>query len=105
MTIEIATVLIILLVAIILFISDKVRVDMVAMLVLITLALTGLVTPEQAISGFSNPAVITIGAVFVLSGGLFRTGVADIIGHQVLRLSGHNEMRLIAMIMLTAGVM
>ena len=105
MTVEIAAVLIILLSAITLFISDKIRVDMVAMLVLIALALTGLVTPEQALAGFSNPAVITIGAVFVLSGGLFRTGVADMIGHQVLRLSGHSEMRLIAVIMLTAGTL
>ncbi|WP_420631515.1 SLC13 family permease [Candidatus Leptofilum sp.] len=105
MTLEIASVLFILLAAIILFISDKLRVDMVAIMVLIALAITGLVTPEQALSGFSNPAVITIGAVFVLSGGLFRTGVAEIIGHQVLRLSGQSEMRLVAVIMLTAGTM
>ena len=79
MTLEIASVLFILILAIILFISDKVRVDMVAMMVLIALALTGLVTPEQALSGFSNPAVITIGAVFVLIGCFFRTVVVDFI--------------------------
>ena len=57
--------------------------DLVALLVLGALALTGLVTPAEALSGFSNPAVVTVWAVFILSAGLARTGVANLIGHQI----------------------
>ncbi|WP_420643740.1 SLC13 family permease [Candidatus Leptofilum sp.] len=105
MTLPIIAVLLILGLAIFLFVTDKLRVDLVAMLVLLALAITGLITPVEALSGFSSPAVVTAGAVFVLSGGLARTGVAEIVGRQVLRLSGKSEFRLTAVIMLTAGVM
>ena len=91
--------------ALILFGTEKLRVDVVALLVLLTVALTGLVGPEEAFSGFSNPAVITVWAVYIVSGGMFKTGVADIMGRFILRLSGPNEMRLIVIIMLTCGIM
>ena len=91
--------------ALVLFISDKVRVDLVALMVLAALTLTGLITPEEAFSGFSSPAVITVWAVFIISGGLTRSGVADVIARFILRLAGHNQMRLIVLIMLTVGVM
>ena len=105
MTFEIGLALGILLTAIVLFVSERVRVDLVALMVLVTLALTGLITPQQAISGFSNPAVVTVWAVFILSGGLSRTGVAGILGRQVLRLAGHSEARLVVVIMLTAALL
>ncbi len=105
MTFEIALVLGILAAAILLFVTELVRVDVVALMVLVTLALTGLITPNQAVSGFSNPAVITVWAVFILSGGLSRTGVAGILGRQVLRLSGNSEARLVVVIMLTAALL
>ncbi len=103
MTFQIGLVLAILGVAVALFISEKLRVDVVALLVLALLALTRLVGPQEALSGFSNPAVITVWAVFILSGGLSRTGIAGLVGRQVLRLAGSGEMRLIALIMLTAA--
>ena len=105
MTPQIAVVLTILFVAVVLFITERLRVDAVALLVMSSLALTGLVTPSEALSGFSNPAVVTVGAVLILSGGLSRTGVANIIGRQVLRLAGKSQMRLLVVIMLTTGVM
>ena len=105
MTTDIALVLVILLLALVLFFSEKVRMDIVALLVLVALAFTGLVTPTEAIAGFSNPAVITVWAMFILSEGLAETGVAGIIGKQVLRLAGRNEVRMIVAIMLSAGVM
>ena len=80
MTADIIVVLSILGLAVLLFASERLRVDVVALLVLIALVLTGLVTPEQAVSGFSNPAVITVWAVFILSGGLTSTGVAHRLG-------------------------
>jgi di/tricarboxylate transporter len=91
--------------AIALFVTERLRVDLVALLVLSSLALTGLVTPVEALSGFSNPAVVTVWAVFVLSGGLSRTGVASVVGRQILRLAGASEVQLIVVIMLTAGVL
>ncbi len=103
MTLEIALVLTILLVALVLFISERLRMDLVALLVLSTLALTGLVDPAGAIAGFSNPAVIAVWAMFILSEGLTRTGIANILGRYLLRIAGPNELRMIVVIMLTGG--
>lgn len=105
MTAEIATVLAILGLAVLLFVTEKIRVDLVALLVLVSLAVTGLVTPAEALSGFSNPAVVTVWAVLILSAGLARTGLAGLVGGPLLRLAGASETRLIALIMLTAGVL
>ncbi len=105
MTLQIAIVFVILVSAVTLFITERLRMDLVALLVLGSLALTGLVTPAEALSGFSNPAVVTVWAVFILSGSLSRTGVANNIGLQVLRWAGTGEMRLIVVIMLTAAVL
>ncbi len=105
MTIEIVVTLGILVTAVILFLSERLRVDVVSLLVLGALALTGLVTPVEALSGFSSPAVVTVGAVLILSAGLARTGVANVIGKRVLRLAGQSEIRLLVVVMLTTGVL
>jgi di/tricarboxylate transporter len=105
MSTDIAIVLGILGSAILLFITEWVRMDVVALLVLFSLAITGLVNPSEALSGFSNPAVITVWAVLILSGGLARTGVAGLIGRRVLHLAGQAETRLLLIIMLTVGVL
>ena len=98
-------VLAILLVAALLFVTEWLRYDLVGLLVLIGLALTGVITGAQALQGFSNPAIFTIAAVLVLSGGLYRTGVANLVGRQVLRLAGESAGRLTFLVMLTAGLM
>jgi len=105
MTLEIAIVFAITALAVLLFITERVRVDLVALLVMVSLALTGILTPVEALSGFSNAAVVTVWAVLILSAGLARTGVAGSIGHRVLRLAGNGEARLILMIMLMAGAL
>ncbi len=105
MTLEIGIVLAILTGAVILFITEWVRMDVVALMVLGGLAVVGLVTPAEALSGFSNPAVVTVWAVLILSGGLARTGVAGLIGRRLLRLAGDSEMRLLVIIMLTVGIL
>jgi di/tricarboxylate transporter len=102
---EIATVLAILAVAVLLFVTERIRVDLVALLVLVSLAVTGLVTPTEALSGFSNLAVVTVWAVLILSAGLGRTGLASLVSDPLLRLAGASEIRLVALIMLTAGVL
>jgi di/tricarboxylate transporter len=105
MTPQITLVLSILVGAIILFVTELIRVDLVALMVLVSLALTGLVTPAEALSGFANPAVVTVWAVLILSAGLARTGVAGLIGRPLLRLAGGSEARLIALIMIVVGVL
>lgn len=105
MTLEIAIILGILVVALVLFITEWLRMDLVALLVLSSLALLGLVSPAEAVSGFSNPAVITVWAMFIISEGLTRAGIADRIGRQVTRVAGRSELRMIAIFMLVAGVM
>jgi di/tricarboxylate transporter len=82
---------------------ERLRVDLVALLVLVALALSGLVTADEALSGFSNPAVVTVWAVFILSAGLARTGVANVVGKYILRLGGKTEGRMVVVIMLIAG--
>ncbi|MGM0633845.1 MAG: SLC13 family permease, partial [Pseudomonadota bacterium] len=103
MTMEMITVLSILGVAVLLFATGLVRMDLVALLVLCALVIVGLVDSEQAIAGFSHPAVVTVWAMFILSEGLARAGLADAMGRRVLAVAGEGEMRLIAAFMLLAG--
>lgn len=105
MNYEIGFVLTLLAMALVLFVSEKLRMDLVALLVLSVLAWAGLVTTDQALAGFSNPAVVTVWAMFILSAGLSATGVADVIGRQVFRIAGNNEPRMILTIMLATGGM
>ncbi len=91
--------------AILLFITGWVRVDLVALIVLVSLVFTGLLTPAEAVSGFSNPAVITIWAVLILSAGLSRTGVAKFVGDLVARFAGSNGKSLILLTMAVAALL
>ncbi len=97
-------VLIILTVAILLFASDWVRMDIVSLMILLTLGITGLVSPAEAFSGFSNPAVITVAAMFIISAGLTRTGALRPLTTRLLKLSEHSEPRMILTIMLTSAL-
>ena len=105
MTYDIALVLGILVVSLILFVSEIIRMDLVALIVLGALAITGLVSSTEAFAGFSNSAVITVWAMFILSEGLTRTGIADIIGRQVIRIAGRREFAMIVVIMITGAVL
>lgn len=103
MTVDIVLVLFVLLASLVFFVTEWLRVDVVALLVLCALALLRLVSPEEAISGFSNAAVVTVWAMYIISEGLARAGIADQIGRQVMRVAGGSEARLIALLMLVAG--
>jgi len=105
MTVDIALVLGILVVSLILFISEVIRMDVVALLVLGSLFIAQQIDANQAFAGFSNSAVITVWAMFILSEGLTRTGIADIIGRQVMRIGGSREVTLIFVIMVTGAVL
>jgi di/tricarboxylate transporter len=103
MTPEILLVFGILVVVIGVLVTEVMPLEVLALLVLGVLAITGLVSPTEALAGFSNPAVVTIWAVFILSGGLTRTGIANILGRYLLRMVGTGEARLVILIMLLAG--
>ena len=91
--------------AVILFVTERVRVDLVALMVMLGLVVTGVLEGEQAIMGFANEAVITIASVLVLSGALMRTGVAHFIGRRVLAAAGGRVGRLVAVMMATVGLL
>ena len=95
----------ILIVAVALFASEKLRADVVAMLVLLSLIVTGLLTVNEAFQGFANPAVVTVWAVFIISGGVLRSGIADLMARYLLQWAGQNENRLLIFLMLGAGLM
>lgn len=86
------------------FITEWLRADVVALLVLVAAVVSGLVTPGEAIAGFGNSAVVTIWAVYILSAGLARTGVATMLGRQVVRLSGKSEKGLISVLITSTAL-
>ena len=90
---------------IVLLVTEWIELEVAALLVLGAIALTGIVSPVEALSGFSNPAVVTIWAVFILSGGLTRTGIANILGRYLLKVAGFKLPYLVAIIMSLAGVL
>lgn len=78
-----------------LFISDRIRMDLVALMVVVALALSGIITPAEAVAGFGEPVVIMIAALFVVGEALFRTGIAAAAGNWLLRMGGSSETRLL----------
>lgn len=105
MTPEMWITLAILATAIFLFVSELLRVDVVALGVVIALMLTGILTTGEAIAGFSSTAVITIGALFVVGGAVMQTGLAAMIANRILNVAGGDETRLIILVMCAAAAM
>jgi di/tricarboxylate transporter len=101
-SLEMGLVIGIMVAAIYLFASEKFSVDFVALLVLASVLLLGLVTPEQGLSGFSNPATVTVGAMFILSAGLQKTGAVTAVGRGLIRM-GKNYSILLLLVMATIG--
>jgi len=80
MNFEIVFVFAVQLLAVLLFVTEKLPVDLVALLVMALLLASGFITPTEGLSGFSNTATITVGAMFILSAGLFKTGAVNFLG-------------------------
>lgn len=100
MTPSIALVFGILALTIVGFLSGKLRLDVVALLSLLALVLTGILPIDVALSGFSDPVVLMIAGLFVVGDGLFQTGIARAIGRLPARIAGDSEPKLVAVIML-----
>jgi len=99
----IAITLILLLVAVALFATEKLPVDVVGILLVIALIMTNVLTVQEGLSGFGDNVIITIGGLFVLTGGLVKTGIVDLIGRRLYRIAGNNEFFLTALIMFVAA--
>ena len=95
--------LIILLISAILFVSGKVRSDLVALCALLALLLCQILDPAEALSGFSNTTVIMMVGLFIVGGGIFQTGLAKMIGSKVMTLAGNSELRLFLLVMIVTS--
>lgn len=104
MTFEIITVISLLFAALVLFGTEKLPVDVVGILLVIGLVLSGVLTVNEGLSGFGDNVIITIGGLFILTGGLIKTGLVDLIGRRLYKIAGNNEFVLTALIMGIAAV-
>ena len=98
-------VFLILLGAAILFASNQVRPDVVALLTVLALMLTEVLTPREALAGFGDPVIIVIAGLLVVGEALTRTGVAQAISRWIMRFAGSNETRILILLMASAGLL
>ncbi|WP_322487644.1 SLC13 family permease [Chloroflexus sp.] len=105
MTNDIAFVFIVLGVMIALFVSDRIRLDLVAIMGMLVLMLSGILTPAEAVAGFGDTTVLLIAALMVVGDGLFQTGVAAWIGQRLGQIAGNNERRILVTLMIPVAVL
>jgi len=103
MTLEIWVVFGILAATIVLFVSDRLRLDITALLALMALALTGIITPAEAAAGFGDTTVLLIAALFVVGDALLQTGIAEALGRWLGRVAGTSEGRILVTMMLVVA--
>lgn len=103
MTVEIAIVLGVALSGVVLFATERLPVDLTAMILMGTMLLSGIITPQEAIGGFSNPATVTVAAMFVLSAGLFKTGAVNAVGAVMGRLGRISFWLVLVALMVAVG--
>jgi di/tricarboxylate transporter len=99
MSSDLIIVLVILATTLGLFISNRLRLDLIALASLLALVFAGAISVDEALAGFSNPLVLMVAGLFVVGAALFRTGVADTIGRWVQKMSGNSTAQLIAVLM------
>lgn len=93
-------VLIILLLTAVLLMWGRIRSDVIALCSMLALVLTGIITPEEGLAGFSNSVVIMIAGLFIVGGAITQTGLARLIGNKVLSLAGESEVRLFYLVIM-----
>ena len=94
----------ILIIAVFFLITEALPLDLTAVAILSVLMITEFLTTEEALRGFANPGVITIGAMFILSRGLVRTGAVEIVSDKLIEYSKGNEKRILIMAMIAAAL-
>ncbi len=105
MTLEIGFLFFLLVAMVYLFLTEKLPVDLTAFSGLVILIGAGYLTPEEAFSGFSSPAVITMLSIFMVGGAILHTGLADVVASRIHSLVGSGEVGLIITLMLVAGIL
>ncbi|MGF2366426.1 MULTISPECIES: SLC13 family permease [Klebsiella] len=100
---ELIWVLSLLAIAVVLFATGKVRMDAIALMVIVAFVLSGTLTLTEAFSGFSDPNVILIAALFIIGDGLVRTGVATKMGAWLVSVAGNSETKMLIYLMLTVA--
>lgn len=103
MSLDLLKILTLLGICMVLFVVNKPRMDVVALLMIVLLPLSGVITLPQALAGFSDPNVILIAALFVIGEALVRTGVTYQVGDWLIRKAGHSEIRLLVLLMLAVS--
>ncbi|MGD9329972.1 MAG: SLC13 family permease [Desulfobacterales bacterium] len=94
----------ILLMTLVLLVSDKAPVDLVALGIMVALTVTGVLDPKEAVAGFASPAVITVAAMFLMSRGMIRTGAVGFIGQQVIAMArGNHRLALLMSLLIVAA--
>src|SRR5690554_7231459 len=91
MNLQLGWVLLLLLLAVVLFVRNKPRMDVVALLMIVALPLTGVLTVQETLAGFSDPSVVVIAALFVIGEGLVRTGIAYQLGERLMHRAGSSR--------------
>lgn len=86
MTVEIAIVLGIIVLAVILFVTERFSIDTVAILIMVLFMLSGILTPAEGLAGFSNPATITVASMFIISSAIFKSGMLNGVGLGLTRI-------------------
>lgn len=104
MSLEMIVVFVVAICAVILFATEKLPVDLIALLIMASLLVTGIVHPEEGISGFSNKATVTVAAMFVLSAGLFKTGAVSYLGKITTLVFKRNYWLGLVTVMVAVGV-
>jgi di/tricarboxylate transporter len=97
--------LILLLVAVVLFATEKIPVDIVGVILVVALVLTGVLTAQEGLAGFGDNTIVIIGGLFVLSGALVKTGLVDFFGRRLHRYTGDNQFFLTFTVMMVATVL
>ena len=105
MTLEIGFVLLLTIAAVVLFVTEKFSTDIVAILVMVVLLVSRVLTPAEGLAGFANAATVTVGAMFVLSAGMFRSGAVNFVGRGLGRLARHSSGLMLFVLMVGVGVL
>lgn len=96
--------LLVLILSIVFFVDGRIRADLIALCALVALMLANILSPEEALSGFSNPIVVMMIGLFIVGGGIIQTGLADTISRKIMGLAGDHPYRIYLLIVLTTAI-
>ena len=96
--------ILVLLVTVVMFVIGKIRADIVALCSLTILILCGILSPTEALSGFSNPVIVMMVGLFVVGGAILQTGLAKVVSHKIMQLAGNNDTAMFLLVMIVTAL-